>query len=288
MRNLIKPDLQKYIDPNCRRDWLSIGDNTNYICVNIKGLIDSVLKSKFYFYASQVTYLYINNFDSLLNPTLNSESLYIPLVTQENQIFTHLPVSFEKRYLRIIYTTDKINYGVYNICDLTDVLEKGCVINLTTTNSNVRQIVHLSPGNNNLLTLSQNINSYILNNGSCVNSIGTTVGCCGEYICVNSDKIFNFLLQPSETSTSSIWFYFVIIAIVLFVGFFVILVIVLYFYQSHQKKLKEEREMEDDDFEDYNESKYLGSEIRNEDEPLSSSIREEYEQAPDFGSNSNL
>lgn len=233
-------NVQDYIYTNCNAtsNYTKIGSPNNYICINNLQLTKDIFKSNFIIYSDQPLTLYILNFDNSSGEGFYVEMKQISINTYINP----LQLSFTYRFLEIIYTLDEKIYGLFSRCDLTDVLVNGCIINLNLSQSPNKKTVKLTPGNNNIYYISNDISSFVnnINNfKACLTNGGTAIGTVVKFICVNQDAI-NDLTDTSNTiSTSSDYTILIIVMLIIFSVIIIVFIIYMVLVRDNEKEVSE-------------------------------------------------
>ena len=236
--NLYKIDcnIETYISPNCTVSTSSniteIGSNNNMICVENKLLFESILKSNFVIYSDTPMTLYILNFFQNNYNDYNIDLVQVAANTYSNKTL----LNFTFTYLQIIYTTDSKTYGIFNICDLTDVIQNGCIINLILQPTTSKKEIKLVPGNNNLYYLSDNLGSIVSNSNiyKCISSNGIIIGPYDNNICVNKDMIKQLMNTNNTINSNTDYTIYIIIMLIIFS--FIIIIFIIYMVVLSDKK----------------------------------------------------
>lgn len=229
LNTLIVNNLSQYINVICTNDinyvcsnsWIKMGSYNNVICVDNVNLLKNVIKPRFIFNSQLPLQLYFINYENEMKDVININ------LEKFNNLYTSNFLSFNHKFLQIIYTLDNINFGMYSLCNLSEVLKSGCVINLLSQSTTNKKIVELMQGNNFLFIINQNINKAITfqDNASCLNSSCLPLS---ENLCLNEKMILS--ISSNQNSNSNNYF-LVMVQIAIFFGILImVFIIIVYLY----------------------------------------------------------
>lgn len=229
LNTLIVNNLSQYINVICTNDinyvcnnsWIKMGSYNNVICVDNVNLLKNVTKPRFIFNSQLPLQLYFINYENEMKDVININ------LEKFNNLYTSNFLSFNHKFLQIIYTLDNINFGMYSLCNLSEVLKTGCVINLLSQSTTNKKIVELMQGNNFLFIINQNINKAITfqDNASCLNSSCLPLS---ENLCLNEKMILS--VSSNQNSNSNNYF-LVMVQIAIFFGILImVFIIIVYLY----------------------------------------------------------
>ena len=228
-------DIENYLFPNCsgNTNYTQIGSPDNHICINNLSLFASLYKVNIEFYCSQPLYLYISNYGRQY-----IYSYYISLSqTTAGTYYNSISLPYTFQYMQIIYTLDNKTFGIFNICDTSQVKTTGCTINLNLTKSVTKKPIRLAAGSNNINYITNNLGSNVKTvetQNECTNSDSKLIGENLNLICVNMTNIYRMNQTNNTINTTTDYIPYIIVMLVVF--FIIIIIFLLYVFIYRYKK----------------------------------------------------